>query len=73
MDWVENGFRKIKGCADLPALRLALTRPTPAADSVPGSPLRDVPTSSGTPSIRKAAHSTLTVVVRSKQDSVRSN
>ena len=58
--WVEQGFRKIKGCADLPALRLALARLAPATGSVPGSPLRGIPTPSGTPSTPPVADSTLT-------------
>jgi hypothetical protein len=51
--WVEQGFRKIKGCGDLHHLIAALAYPPgapPTVGSVPGSPLRGVPTSSGTPS-----------------------
>lgn len=58
--WLEKGFRKIKGHADLPKLRLALARPAPAGAGVTGSPLRGVPTPSGTPSTPAPAESSLT-------------
>ena len=38
--WVERGFNKIVGHADLPKLRAALARPAPAAGCVAGSTLR---------------------------------
>jgi putative transposase len=61
--WVEDGFRKIRGHADLPKLMAAL--PTPAAPSdsgsVPSSTLRVVPTTSGTLSTPPESDTTLTV------------
>jgi putative transposase len=62
--WVEEGFRKIRGYADLPQLMAAL--PTPAAapsdsGSVASSPLRGVPTTSGTLSTPPESDTTLTV------------
>ena len=53
--WVEQGFRKIKGCADLPKLYAALARPGPAAGCVPGSPLRGADPADRTPSTQPAA------------------
>jgi len=53
--WVERGFRKIKGFADLPKLHAALARSAPAAGCVPGSPLRGADPTDRTPSTQPAA------------------
>jgi len=53
--WVEKGFRKIRGYADLPKLRAALARPAPAAGCVAGLPLRGTDPTDQTPSTPPAA------------------
>jgi transposase-like protein len=57
--WIEAGFHKIKGHADLAQLLKALA--APAVGCVTSSPLRGVPTTSGTLSTPPTAQSPLTV------------
>ena len=60
--WIEAGFRKIKGHAELPQLLQALATPAaPAVGCVTSSPLRGVPTASGTLSTPPTAQPPLTV------------